>query len=54
MPTTQDFTCKTCEFSFDSPTGLGQHVAVAHGECAVCGEVFEDGNGLDEHTQESH
>lgn len=54
MPTTQYFECKTCEFSFDSPTGLGQHVAIAHGECAVCGEVLENGDALDEHTKESH
>jgi len=54
MPTTQHFECKTCEFSFDSPTGLGQHVAIAHGECAVCGEVRDDGDALDEHTKESH
>lgn len=54
MPTTQHFACKTCEFSFDSPAGLGQHVAIAHGECAVCGEVFEDANGVDEHTQQAH
>ena len=54
MPTTQHFACKTCEFSFDSPAGLGQHVAIAHGECAVCGEVFEDANGVDKHTQQAH
>lgn len=54
MPTTQHFVCKTCEIDFDSPSGLGQHVAIAHGECAVCGEVHEDGEALDEHTQQTH
>lgn len=54
MPTMKRFVCKTCDFEFDSPAGLGQHVSIAHGECAVCGDVFEDGDSLDEHTQEAH
>jgi len=45
MPTTKNYACKTCDFSFDSPSGLGQHVAIAHQECGVCGETFE---GVDE------
>lgn len=54
MPTTQHFVCKTCDLDSDSPAGLGQHVAIAHGECAVCGEVFEDADSVDEHTQQAH
>lgn len=54
MPTTEHFKCVTCEFSFDSPAGLSQHVAVAHQECAVCGDTFEDTGELDDHTQNEH
>lgn len=54
MPTTEHFKCVTCEFSFDSPAGLSQHVAVAHHECSVCGDTFENTENLDEHTQNDH
>lgn len=54
MPTTKHFVCKTCDIEFDSPAGLGQHVGVAHRECAVCGDTFESVDELDEHTQQNH
>jgi hypothetical protein len=54
MPTTEHFVCKTCDIDFDTPSGLGQHVAVAHQECSVCGDVLDDVETLDEHTQQSH
>ena len=54
MATTKNYARKTCDFSFDSPSGLGQHVAIAHQERGVCGETFEGVDELDEHTQNSH
>lgn len=54
MVTTRSFTCITCDFEFDSPAGLAQHVALAHRECAACGETFETTDELDEHTHDNH
>ena len=54
MVTTKSFKCVTCDYEFDSPSGLGQHVAVAHRECSVCGETFESGEELDDHTKDQH
>jgi len=54
MVTTKTFTCITCEHDFESPAGLSQHVALAHKECAACGETFSTASALDEHTVEEH
>lgn len=54
MVTTKSFPCATCDINFDSPAGLGQHVAVAHRECVACGETFDTTDDLDEHTQSKH
>ena len=54
MVTTKEFTCITCDYDFESPAGLLQHVAVAHKECAACGETFSEMENLDEHTKANH
>lgn len=54
MVTKKSFTCVTCDYEFDSPSGLGQHVAIAHRECTVCGETFESVDDLNEHTKANH
>ena len=54
MLTTRHFACKSCDLDFDTPAGLGQHVAITHGECAVCGEILEDPESVDDHTQQVH
>lgn len=54
MVTTKEFTCITCDHDFESPAGLSQHVAVAHKECAACGDTFSTVDALDEHTIEHH
>lgn len=47
-------TCTTCDEEFTSAAGVGQHVALHHDECGVCGEGFGDSDGLREHTHSSH
>ena len=54
MVTTHSFTCATCDYEFRTSAGLGQHIAVAHKECSVCGEIHDSEEDLDDHTRDQH
>ncbi len=48
------YTCTSCDGEFQSAAAVNQHVALHHNECGLCGEGFDDVDGLREHTHATH